>query len=153
LLDQLDRACISVLLNTAEGNGKRQGLQRARRIPGSRGWNQRLIGLEVAIGLSPGWSAAEPWVDAQKSPGFRAGARAGHPISQHALARLQESPQGEEPSSARPRKLLRRRGDSAKYPLRRLSPWLADPLPWLRLARVQGIQEAVSRDDPRADNV
>jgi hypothetical protein len=29
LLDQLDRACISVLLNTAEGNGKRQGLQRA----------------------------------------------------------------------------------------------------------------------------
>ena len=30
LLDQLDRACLSILLNTAEGNGKRQGLQRAR---------------------------------------------------------------------------------------------------------------------------
>ena len=30
LFDQLDRACLSVLLNTAEGNGKRQGLQRAR---------------------------------------------------------------------------------------------------------------------------
>jgi four helix bundle protein len=30
LCDQLDRACLSVLLNTAEGNGKRQGLQRAR---------------------------------------------------------------------------------------------------------------------------
>ena len=30
LCDQLDRACLPVLLNTAEGNGKRQGLQRAR---------------------------------------------------------------------------------------------------------------------------
>ena len=30
LVDQLDRASISVLLNTAEGNGKRQGRQRAR---------------------------------------------------------------------------------------------------------------------------
>jgi hypothetical protein len=26
-LDQLDRACLSILLNTAEGNGKRQGLR------------------------------------------------------------------------------------------------------------------------------
>jgi four helix bundle protein len=30
LLDQLDRACLSILLNTAEGNGKRHGLQRAK---------------------------------------------------------------------------------------------------------------------------
>ena len=30
LLDQLDRACLSILLNTAEGNGKRQGVQRAK---------------------------------------------------------------------------------------------------------------------------
>ena len=30
LLDQLDRACLSILLNTAEGNGKRRGLQRAK---------------------------------------------------------------------------------------------------------------------------
>ena len=37
LLDQLDRACISVLLNTAEGNGKRQGLQRARYFDDARG--------------------------------------------------------------------------------------------------------------------
>ena len=37
LLDQLVRACISVLLNTAEGNGKRQGLQRARYFDDARG--------------------------------------------------------------------------------------------------------------------
>jgi hypothetical protein len=37
LLDQLDRACISVLLKTAEGNGKRQGLQRARFFADARG--------------------------------------------------------------------------------------------------------------------
>jgi four helix bundle protein len=37
LVDQLDRACISVLLNTAEGNGKRQGLQRARFFDDARG--------------------------------------------------------------------------------------------------------------------
>ena len=37
LLDQLDRACISVLLNTAEGNGKRQGLQRAAFFDEARG--------------------------------------------------------------------------------------------------------------------
>jgi four helix bundle protein len=37
LLDQLDRACLSVLLNTAEGNGKRQGLQRARFFDEARG--------------------------------------------------------------------------------------------------------------------
>ena len=37
LVDQLDRACISVLLNTAEGNGKRQGLQRARIFDDARG--------------------------------------------------------------------------------------------------------------------
>jgi four helix bundle protein len=30
LVDQLDRASISVLLNTAEGNGKRQGRQRSQ---------------------------------------------------------------------------------------------------------------------------
>jgi four helix bundle protein len=37
LFDQLDRACLSVLLNTAEGNGKRQGLQRARFFDDARG--------------------------------------------------------------------------------------------------------------------
>jgi four helix bundle protein len=37
LHDQLDRACISILLNTAEGNGKRQGLQRARYFDDARG--------------------------------------------------------------------------------------------------------------------
>ena len=37
LCDQLDRACLSVLLNTAEGNGKRQGLQRARFFDDARG--------------------------------------------------------------------------------------------------------------------
>jgi four helix bundle protein len=37
LLDQLDRACISVLLNSAEGNGKRQGLQRAAFFDEARG--------------------------------------------------------------------------------------------------------------------
>jgi hypothetical protein len=41
LLDQLDRACISVLLNTAEGNGKRQGLQRARYFDEAQPWNVR----------------------------------------------------------------------------------------------------------------
>jgi hypothetical protein len=30
LIEQLDRASLSVLLNTAEGNGKRQGRQRAK---------------------------------------------------------------------------------------------------------------------------
>jgi four helix bundle protein len=37
LLDQLDRACLSILLNTAEGNGKRQGLQRAKFFGDARG--------------------------------------------------------------------------------------------------------------------
>jgi four helix bundle protein len=37
LLDQLDRACISVLLNSAEGNEKRQGLQRATFFDDARG--------------------------------------------------------------------------------------------------------------------
>jgi four helix bundle protein len=37
LLDQLDRACISVLLHTAEGNRKRQGFQRARYFDDARG--------------------------------------------------------------------------------------------------------------------
>jgi four helix bundle protein len=37
LLDQLDRACIAVLLNSAEGNRKRQGLQRARFFDDARG--------------------------------------------------------------------------------------------------------------------
>ena len=37
LVDQLDRASISVLLNTAEGNGKRQGPQRARYFDDARG--------------------------------------------------------------------------------------------------------------------
>ena len=37
LHDQLDRACISIPLNTTEGNGKRQGLQRARYFDDARG--------------------------------------------------------------------------------------------------------------------
>ena len=37
LLDQLERACLSILLNTAEGNGKRHGLQRAKFFDDARG--------------------------------------------------------------------------------------------------------------------
>ena len=37
LLSQLDRACLSILLNSAEGNGKRQGLQRAKFFDDARG--------------------------------------------------------------------------------------------------------------------
>jgi len=37
LIQQLDRASLSVLLNTAEGNGKRQGLQRAKFFDDARG--------------------------------------------------------------------------------------------------------------------
>src|SRR5688500_11458329 len=35
--DQLDRASLSALLNTAEGNGKRQGRQRAKFFDDARG--------------------------------------------------------------------------------------------------------------------
>ena len=35
--DQLDRASLSILLNTAEGNGKRQGRQRAKFFDDARG--------------------------------------------------------------------------------------------------------------------
>ena len=37
LIEQLDRASLSVLLNTAEGNGKRQGRQRAKFFDDARG--------------------------------------------------------------------------------------------------------------------
>jgi len=37
LREQLDRASLSTLLNTAEGNGKRQGRQRARYFDDARG--------------------------------------------------------------------------------------------------------------------
>jgi four helix bundle protein len=37
LIDQLDRASISILLNTAEGNGKRHGRQRAKFFDDARG--------------------------------------------------------------------------------------------------------------------
>ena len=37
LFDQLDRASLSVLLNTAEGNGKRRGRQRAKFFDDARG--------------------------------------------------------------------------------------------------------------------
>lgn len=37
LIDQLDRASLSALLNTAEGNGKRQGRQRAKSFDAARG--------------------------------------------------------------------------------------------------------------------
>jgi four helix bundle protein len=37
LVDQLDRASLSVLFNTAEGNGKRQGRQRAKFFDDARG--------------------------------------------------------------------------------------------------------------------
>ncbi len=37
LTDQLDRASLSALLNTAEGNGRRQGKQRAKFFDDARG--------------------------------------------------------------------------------------------------------------------
>ena len=37
MLDQLGRASLSALLNTAEGNGKRQGRQRAKSFDDARG--------------------------------------------------------------------------------------------------------------------
>jgi four helix bundle protein len=37
LIDQLDRASLSMLLNTAEGNGKRQSRQRAKFLDDARG--------------------------------------------------------------------------------------------------------------------
>jgi four helix bundle protein len=37
LIDQLDRASLSALLNTAEGNGQRQGKQRAKFFDDARG--------------------------------------------------------------------------------------------------------------------
>lgn len=37
LVDQLDRASMSALFNTAEGNGKRQGRQRAKFFDNARG--------------------------------------------------------------------------------------------------------------------
>jgi four helix bundle protein len=37
LIEQLDRASLSVLLNTAEGNGKRQGRHRAKFFDDARG--------------------------------------------------------------------------------------------------------------------
>jgi four helix bundle protein len=37
LMDQLDRASLSMLLNTAEGNGRRQGRQRAKFFDDARG--------------------------------------------------------------------------------------------------------------------
>jgi four helix bundle protein len=37
LMEQLDRASLSMLLNTAEGNGKRQGPQRAKFFDDARG--------------------------------------------------------------------------------------------------------------------
>ena len=37
LIDQLDRASLSVLLNTAEGNGKRESRQRAKFLDDARG--------------------------------------------------------------------------------------------------------------------
>jgi four helix bundle protein len=46
LLDQLDRASLSALLNTAEGNGKRPGRQRAKAFDDARG-----SAIECAAGL------------------------------------------------------------------------------------------------------
>jgi four helix bundle protein len=37
LIEQLDRASLSILFNTAEGNGKRQGRQRAKFFDDARG--------------------------------------------------------------------------------------------------------------------
>jgi hypothetical protein len=42
--DQLDRASLSSLLNTAEGNGKRQGKQRAKFFDDAR-FNRRMRGV------------------------------------------------------------------------------------------------------------
>jgi 23S rRNA-intervening sequence protein len=51
LLSQLDRACLSILLNSAEGNGKRHGLQRAKFFDDARAqhWNVR-----------PAWTPPSP---------------------------------------------------------------------------------------------
>ena len=46
LRDQLDRASLSILLNTAEGNGRRQGRQRAKFFDDARG-----SAIECAAGL------------------------------------------------------------------------------------------------------
>jgi four helix bundle protein len=46
LLEQLDRASLSALLNTAEGNGKRRGRQRAKFFDDARG-----SAIECAAGL------------------------------------------------------------------------------------------------------
>jgi four helix bundle protein len=46
LIDQLDRASLSALLNTAEGNGRRQGKQRAKFFDDARGF-----AFEYAAGL------------------------------------------------------------------------------------------------------
>jgi hypothetical protein len=54
-LDRLDRACISVLLHTAEGNAKRQGLQRARYFdtPAAQPGNVRRAGMPPWLNESP----------------------------------------------------------------------------------------------------
>jgi 23S rRNA-intervening sequence protein len=49
LLDQLERACLSVLLNTAEGNGKRKGLQRAKFFDDARGFRLGMCGLSGCL--------------------------------------------------------------------------------------------------------
>ena len=43
--DQLDRASLSALLNTAEGNGKRQTRQRAKFFDDARGSRCGMLGL------------------------------------------------------------------------------------------------------------
>jgi hypothetical protein len=48
ILDQLDRASLSALLNTAEGNGKRPGRQRAKSFDDARA---RLLNARLASTL------------------------------------------------------------------------------------------------------
>src|SRR5215468_7708175 len=53
LFDQLDRASLSALLNTAEGNGKRQGRQRAKFFDDARGSAVECAGcLDVLVATS-----------------------------------------------------------------------------------------------------
>jgi hypothetical protein len=47
LLDQLDRASLSALLNTAEANGKRPGRQRAKSFDDAQWLGYRVRGLSM----------------------------------------------------------------------------------------------------------
>jgi four helix bundle protein len=57
--DQLDRASLSFLLNTAEGNGKRQGKQRAKFFDDTRGSALECAAcLDALVAETPGFNRA-----------------------------------------------------------------------------------------------